>query len=60
VSLLVDRIADVVHADPQDFESPPDTLTGPRRELVLGAFKLPHSLLLALDVARAVDVPLTP
>lgn len=60
VSLLVDRIADVVHADPQDFESPPDTLTGPSRELVLGAFKLPDSLLLALDVARAVDVPLTP
>lgn len=56
VSLLVDRIDEVVHASSEDFEAPPDTLTGPSRELVLGAYKLPGHLLLALDVPRAVDV----
>lgn len=56
VSLLVDRIAEVVHADSDLFEAPPDTLVGPSRELVIGAYKMPASLLLALDVARAVDV----
>jgi purine-binding chemotaxis protein CheW len=56
VSLLVDRIDEVVHASSDDFEAPPDTLTGQGRQLVLGAYKLPGHLLLALDVPRAVDV----
>jgi len=59
VSLLVDRIDEVVHASSEDFEPPPDTVTGPGRELVLGAYKLPGHLLLALDVPRAVDLALT-
>ena len=56
VSLLVDRIGEVVHADSDDFEAPPETVTGPGRELILGAYKLDGALLLALDVPRAVDV----
>ena len=56
VSLLVDRIGEVVHADTDDFEAPPETMTGPGRELVTGAYKLDGSLLLALDVPRVVDV----
>lgn len=54
VSLLVDRIADVVHVQAADFEAPPDTLDGAARELILGAYKLDGRLLLALDVDRAV------
>lgn len=54
VSFLVDGIADVVHVDAGDFEQPPDTLDGPARELIQGAYKLDGRLLLALDVARAV------
>lgn len=56
VSLLVDRIGEVVNARSEDFEAPPETMTGPGRELVTGAYKLDGSLLLALDVPRVVDV----
>lgn len=56
VSLLVDRIGDVVDTDEQTFEPAPETLTGAARELILGAFKQGDRLLLALDVDRTVDV----
>jgi purine-binding chemotaxis protein CheW len=55
VSLLVDRIGEVVELDDDAFEPPPDTLYGPGRELINGAFKLDGRLMLALDPARAVD-----
>ena len=55
VSLLVDSIADVVDVDAADFEAPPDTLEGPGRELIRGAYKLHGQLLLALDVHKAVS-----
>jgi purine-binding chemotaxis protein CheW len=55
VSLLVDRIGEVVELDDDSFEPPPDTLHGPSRELINGAFKLDGRLMLALDPARAVD-----
>jgi purine-binding chemotaxis protein CheW len=53
VSLLVDRIGDVVDADDDAFEAIPDTVTGAARHLVTGAYKLPGGLLLALDADRA-------
>lgn len=56
ISLLVDSIGDVVDVDPSLFEPPPDTLGEGSRELVLGAYKLPGRLLLALDPGRAVAV----
>jgi purine-binding chemotaxis protein CheW len=56
VSLLVDRIGDVVELDDQSAEPPPDTLTGPARELITGTFKLDDRLMLALDTNRAVRV----
>ncbi len=55
VSLLVDRIGEVVDLDDETFEPPPDTLSGPTRELVVGTFKLDGRLMLALDVNQAVD-----
>ena len=57
IALLVDRIGAVVDVNDDSFEAPPDTLTGPTRELIRGAYKLEGELLLALDVERAVDVP---
>jgi purine-binding chemotaxis protein CheW len=54
VALLVDSIGSVVDVEPDQFEPPPDTLTGPSRDLILGAYKLADQLLLALDVDRAV------
>lgn len=56
VSLLVDQIGDVVEVDADLFETPPDTLFGPARELVLGAYKLDGQLLLLLDGAESVHV----
>ena len=56
VSLLVDQIGDVIETDPAHFESPPDTVTLAARDLIRGAYKLSGSLLLALDVPRAVEL----
>ncbi|SDY82185.1 purine-binding chemotaxis protein CheW [Micromonospora pattaloongensis] len=55
VSLLVDRIGEVIDLDESAFEPPPDTLSGPTRDLVVGTFKLDGRLMLALDVRTAVD-----
>jgi purine-binding chemotaxis protein CheW len=54
VSLLVDRIGDVIELD-DEIEPLPDTISGPRRDLVLGTLKLEDRLMLALDVARATE-----
>lgn len=54
VALLVDSIGAVVDVEPEQFEPPPDTLVGPTRELILGAYKLTDHLLLSLDVDKAV------
>ena len=55
VSLLVDRIGEVVERDDAESEPPPDTLTGPSRELVVRTFTLPDRLLMALDPIRAAN-----
>jgi purine-binding chemotaxis protein CheW len=55
VSLLVDRIGEVVELAEESIERTPDTLIGPTRELIAGTFKLDDRLMLALDVTRAVD-----
>jgi purine-binding chemotaxis protein CheW len=53
LSFIVDRVGDVVEVASSDFEEPPDTLRGRSRELILGAYKLPESLLLVLDTEQA-------
>ena len=52
VSLLVDRIADVVQVPRAGHEAVPTTLTGVARELLTATCPLEDSLLLILDVAR--------
>lgn len=54
IALLVDSIGAVIDVDEEQFELPPDTLTGPSREFLHGAYKLEDRLLLALDIERAV------
>ena len=56
VSLLVDRIGDVLDVDEELFEEPPETLRGEARELIRGAYKLDGALLLELDTDRALEV----
>lgn len=50
VSLLVDRIGDVLVVDEDQFELPPQTLSEALRAVILGTYKLSDQLLLALDV----------
>ena len=57
VSLLVDKIGDVVEIDEESFEAPPDTLQGVARDLIDGVYKLEDRLLLSLDVDLATHVP---
>lgn len=56
LSLLVDRVGDVIEVSEDTFEKPPETLERFERELVRGAYKLPGRLLLALDIERVVDL----
>jgi len=56
VSLLVDEIGDVLQVSEKDFERPPETLQGPARELIRGAYKLKDRLVLILDTERTVNV----
>lgn len=56
VSLLVDRIGDVVELDDAAAEPPPDTLTGPAKALITATFPLVGRLMLVLDAAAAVRV----
>lgn len=55
-SLLVDRIGDVIEVEESQFEPAPDTLAGPWRQLIVGAYKLESQLLLMLDVAELLSV----
>lgn len=55
VSLLVDRIGDVVEVDDGSFEPPPSTVRADVRSMIRGAYKLPGQLLLVLDTARVLD-----
>jgi purine-binding chemotaxis protein CheW len=56
VSLLVDEIGDMVEVDDACFEPPPENLTGIGSDLILGAYKLPRRLLLALDPDKTIDL----
>lgn len=55
MSLLVDEIGDVLEMNPEDFERPPETLSGVARQLIKGAYKLPNRLLLTLDTEKAIQ-----
>jgi len=55
VSLLVDRIGDVIDVSNEAFETPPNTLNGPTRTLIQGAYKLKGKLLLVLDTVQTTQ-----
>lgn len=54
VSLLVDRIGDVLEVDDESFEQPPATVRASVRGMIRGTYKQSERLLLALDTARAL------
>ena len=56
VSLVVDRIGDVLDVDGASLEAPPDTVPADVRELVRGICKLDDRLMLLLDTEQAIRV----
>jgi purine-binding chemotaxis protein CheW len=54
VSLLVDRIGDVIEVDEELFELPPTTVRSSVRGLINGTYKLPEKLLMVLDAGHAL------
>jgi purine-binding chemotaxis protein CheW len=60
VSMLVDSIGDVLEVPDHAFETPPETIDGITRHLVLGVYKLPDNLLLILDTEKAVNIESVP
>lgn len=60
VSLLVDRIGDVLDLDERSFELPPETLQGVPRELIRGVHKLPQQLILILEIDAVLRMPSRP
>jgi purine-binding chemotaxis protein CheW len=54
VSFLVDEIGDVLEADEENFEAPPETLQGQGRDLLRSVHKMQDRLMLVLDTERAV------
>jgi purine-binding chemotaxis protein CheW len=55
VSLLVDKIGDVLELDDRALERPPETMVGTLREMVKGIYKLDRQLLIMLDLHRVLD-----
>ena len=55
MSLLVDRMGDVLDVADDDFELPPRTLNARSRELIRGAYKLDGRLLLVLNIEPIVN-----
>ena len=56
VSLVVDRLGDVIDVETEAFEPPPDTLAPDVRALIKGAFKLDDALLLDLDLEETLHL----
>jgi purine-binding chemotaxis protein CheW len=56
VALLVDEVGEVLEVAEEQFEGPPETLAGPSRPLIQGAYKLPDRLLVILDPDRIVSL----
>lgn len=56
VSFLVDEIGDVVEVDDETFESPPETLQGKVRQVILGVHKLEKHLMHVLDTDKACEI----
>jgi purine-binding chemotaxis protein CheW len=56
VSLLVDRIGQVLQPDDALFEPPPETIDGRVRDLVAAVCKLDEQLMLVLDLDKTIAV----
>lgn len=56
VSLLVDRIGDVLEVKDEVLEPPPETLDEVARQLIPGVYKLKDELLLIIDTKKTLNI----
>jgi purine-binding chemotaxis protein CheW len=56
VSVIVDRVGDVISVEPEQFEQAPATLKSPIRDIISGVYKLNDKLLLQLSPDKACEV----
>ncbi len=56
VSLLVDGIGDVIDIDSELFETPPESLEGPIRQVLQEVCQLQKHLLLILDINQVLNI----
>ncbi len=55
VSLLVDKVGDVMEVESRLFTSPPDSTAAETRNLFRGAYQLSPQLLIVFDTNRAIE-----
>ena len=55
VSLLVDKIGDVIEVSEESYEEAPESVERAMRELITGVYKLEDRLLLILDTKKVVQ-----
>ncbi|MEM1332251.1 MAG: chemotaxis protein CheW [Actinomycetota bacterium] len=60
VSLLVDRIGEVLEVGPELYEPPPVTMHPELADLMIGTYKLEDELLVVVDVPKVVAITSTP
>jgi purine-binding chemotaxis protein CheW len=58
VSLVVDRIGDVLDIEPDRFEEPPSSMHDEMARAIVGAYRLDDEILLILDVDQLVELEL--
>jgi purine-binding chemotaxis protein CheW len=57
VSLLVDKMGDVIEVDHRDIEPTPSTLKGKISQMLQGAYKFQNEFLLILDIEKILVNP---
>jgi purine-binding chemotaxis protein CheW len=60
VSLLVDKVGEVISVVANSFETPPETLHETARQLITGVYKLNAKLMLVLDTEKTIEFVSTP
>lgn len=56
VSLVVDRVGDIIEVEEGQYEKPPETLKGAAKELIVGTYKLEGRLLMLLDIDKVIQI----
>ncbi len=55
--LIVDSVGEVLRISDDSLQAPPPSLDAMWRSVTLGVCRLPKGLMIALDIARMLDVP---